>query len=108
MKCEHGYSVSSPVVRFLIDALCELTPAQRRDFLLFATGSPRLPVGGFAALRPKLTVVRRPTDDSPDQHLPSVMTCTNYLKVPEYSSKEILRDRLLYAIMEGQSCFHLS
>jgi E3 ubiquitin-protein ligase TRIP12 len=33
-----------------------------------------------------------------DDYLPSVMTCANHLKVPNYSSKEVLRTRLLTAM----------
>lgn len=36
------------------------------------------------------------------------MTCANYLKLPPYSCKEALRERLLYAIREGQGSFDLS
>lgn len=43
-----------------------------------------------------------------DGDLPSVMTCANYLKLPPYSSKEILKERLLFAIREGQGSFDLS
>jgi hypothetical protein len=39
--------------------------------------------------------------------LPSVMTCFNYLKLPDYSTKEVLKDKLLLAINEGAE-FHLS
>jgi len=45
---------------------------------------------------------------TPDQFMPSVMTCANYLKLPEYSSAEALRRQLGLAIREGQSAFHLS
>jgi E3 ubiquitin-protein ligase TRIP12 len=43
-----------------------------------------------------------------DGHLPSVMTCANYIKLPPYSSKEVLKERLLFAINEGQGSFDLS
>ena len=43
-----------------------------------------------------------------DDYLPSVMTCVNYLKLPDYSTLEILRERLQLAIREGQGAFHLS
>lgn len=43
-----------------------------------------------------------------DGDLPSVMTCANYLKLPPYSSKEVLRERLLFAVREGQGSFDLS
>ena len=37
-----------------------------------------------------------------------VMTCANYLKLPDYSSKEVMRERILTAINEGQGAFLLS
>jgi hypothetical protein len=36
------------------------------------------------------------------------MTCVNYLKLPYYSSKEVLREKLRMASLEGQYSFHLS
>ncbi|GBG69914.1 hypothetical protein CBR_g4741 [Chara braunii] len=43
-----------------------------------------------------------------DGDLPSVMTCANYLKLPPYSCKGIMHERLMYAIHEGQGSFDLS
>jgi hypothetical protein len=37
-----------------------------------------------------------------------VMTCANYIKLPPYSCKEVMRQRLLFAIREGQGSFDLS
>jgi E3 ubiquitin-protein ligase TRIP12 len=36
------------------------------------------------------------------------MTCVNYLKLPDYSTLEVLRRQLTTAIREGQGAFHLS
>lgn len=74
------------------------------------TGSPRLPVGGLARLTPRLTVVKKSPEQgvSPNAYLPSVMTCANYFKLPDYSSKEIMKERLTTAINEGQGAFYLS
>ncbi len=47
-------------------------------------------------------------DVTPDDYLPSVMTCVNYLKLPDYSSVDIMREKLRVASKEGQYCFHLS
>lgn len=44
--------------------------------------------------------------DATDASYPSVNTCVHYLKLPEYSSEEIMRDRLLAATMEKG--FHLN
>jgi len=46
--------------------------------------------------------------DNADDFLPSVMTCVNYLKLPDYSSIDVMRDKLSLAIREGQLAFHLS
>lgn len=43
-----------------------------------------------------------------DGDLPSVMTCANYIKLPPYSSKVVMKQRLMYAINEGQGSFDLS
>jgi len=60
-------------------------------------------------MRPVLTIVCRGSDqNSPDESLPSVMTCQNYLKLPDYPTKEIMREKLCYAMREGQGSFHLS
>ena len=34
--------------------------------------------------------------------------CANYIKLPPYSSAEVLRERVLFAIREGQGSFDLS
>uniref|UniRef100_A0A3P9IH47 E3 ubiquitin-protein ligase n=6 Tax=Osteoglossocephalai TaxID=1489341 RepID=A0A3P9IH47_ORYLA len=44
--------------------------------------------------------------DATDSSYPSVNTCVHYLKLPEYSSEEIMRERLLAATMEKG--FHLN
>ena len=64
-------------------------------------------------LHPPLTIVRKTAEtnsdtSNPDVFLPSVMTCVNYLKLPDYSSKEILKSKLTTAIRDGQYAFLLS
>ena len=46
IKADHGFNMDSKSVRNLLQTMSELTPAQRRDFLQFVTGSPKLPIGG--------------------------------------------------------------
>lgn len=36
------------------------------------------------------------------------MTCVNYLKLPEYSSKGVMSAKLRTAMQEGVGSFHLS
>ncbi len=106
----HGYDKASPQYKFLIQYMGQLERPMQRLFLQYVTGSPRLPLGGFAKLTPKLTVAKRvtPEGDHPDLYLPSVMTCQNYLKLPEYTIYEVFKDKFDYALHEGQNSFTLS
>ena len=129
IKADHGFNLDSKSVRNLLQTMSELNPQAKRDFLQFVTGSPKLPIGGkpyvqfpdpgnsmltylagFKSLTPMFTVVCKPADPpyTSDEYLPSVMTCVNYLKMPDYSSLDILKERLGVAIKEGQGSFHLS
>ncbi|KAM7468155.1 hypothetical protein LguiB_015717 [Lonicera macranthoides] len=108
IKLDHGYTASSPPVVNLLEIIQEFDREQQKAFLRFVTGAPRLPPGGLASLNPKLTIVRKHCGKWVDADLPSVMTCANYLKLPPYSSKERMKEKLLYAITEGQGSFHLS
>ncbi len=45
-KTDHGYHENSRAVKYLLEVLTELSPEERRKFLLWVTGSPRLPIGG--------------------------------------------------------------
>ncbi|KAF8088217.1 hypothetical protein N665_0549s0027 [Sinapis alba] len=120
IKFDHGYTAKSPAIINLLEIMGELTADQQRAFCQFVTGAPRLPPGGLSVLNPKLTIVRKHSSTSSaaangtgasetaDDDLPSVMTCANYLKLPPYSTKEIMYKKLLYAINEGQGSFDLS
>ena len=114
IRPDHGYSQSCRAVQFLFTTLSELNNSEQADFLRFVTGSPHLPVGGlkvnysdwlittlsyllialfcyFQALNPPLTVVKKSVEEgeNPENYLPSVMTCVNYLKLPDYSNLEV-------------------
>lgn len=69
----------------------------------------RLPIGGFSALHPNLTVVRKELPvqgrGRPDDYLPSCSTCQVYLKLPQYSSEAIMRQKLLQAMTLGSASF---
>lgn len=112
MVCAHGYSSASRAIHDLVAILCDLAIEDQRLFVRFVTGADRLPVGGLGHLEPKLTVVRKGQGpggaEERDAVLPSASTCTNYLKLPEYSTREVMKARLLYCITEGQGSFHLS
>uniref|UniRef100_A0A3Q3FE88 E3 ubiquitin-protein ligase n=1 Tax=Kryptolebias marmoratus TaxID=37003 RepID=A0A3Q3FE88_KRYMA len=98
-----GYTRDPGFQRF-IRVLCGMSSDERKAFLQFTTGCSTLPPGGLANLHPRLTIVRKV--DATDSSYPSVNTCVHYLKLPEYSSEDIMRERLLAATMEKG--FHLN
>ncbi|VUZ48249.1 unnamed protein product, partial [Hymenolepis diminuta] len=71
-----------------------MNPRQRQDLLYFWTSSPALPPSALG-FEPTPTIVIRPADD---QHLPTANTCISRLYLPLYSSRQILREKLLSAI----------
>ena len=110
IKPEHGYNKKSDIFSYLIKYMTSLNKDEKRQFLIFTTGASRLPLGGFKSLNPKLTVVKKSMNgnENPDKFWPTVMTCQNYLKIPEYSSYEILKEKFNLAMNEGGNEFHLS
>ena len=60
--------------------------------------SSKVPAAGFVALTPPFTISSTGSDDA---RLPSSHTCYNQLEIPQYSSAEILRDKLLRALEFG-------
>lgn len=107
---DHGYNNKSQQVQWLIEIMSNFDKDERRKFLKFITGSPRLPFDGFKGLSPPFTVVLKHCEDNlkPDNYLPSVMTCANYLKLPCYSSKEVMYAKIVQAMNEGNNSFLLS
>ncbi|TXT15889.1 hypothetical protein VHUM_00392 [Vanrija humicola] len=110
IRADHGYNADSRAVRTLIEVMSSYSKEERRAFLQFITGAPKLPIGGFRGLNPAFTVVRKPHEPPfrADDYLPSVMTCAQYLKLPDYSSKEVLSAQLGRAMHDGGGSFHLS
>lgn len=120
INADHGYSVASPQIRWLAKYVCSLSEKLREAFLQWCTGASRLPEGGWAAFKPSLTIVpktpasaatgsaTKKNGEPVAEELPSVMTCVNYLKLPRYSTEEVLRRKMETAIIEGGDSFHLS
>ncbi|KAF6040204.1 HECTD1 [Bugula neritina] len=99
-----GFTKDSPGFLKLVNVLVDMNADERKAFLQFTTGCSSLPPGGLANLHPRLTIVKK--SDSTDCTYPSVNTCVHYLKLPDYSSEEVLRQRLSHATIEKG--FHLN
>jgi len=122
MQYAGGYHPSQPIIRWLWEVVDEMTPGQQRMFLKFMTSCSRQPLLGFHALVPTPCVQQirlRDEDwndgrgghqgsvDGRDVRLPTSSTCMNLLKLPNYKTKQMLREKLVYAI-ESAAGFELS
>ncbi|KAL2791234.1 ubiquitin-protein ligase E3A isoform 7 [Daubentonia madagascariensis] len=88
-----GYTRDSVLIREFWEIVHSFTDEQKRLFLQFTTGTDRAPVGGLGKL--KMIIAKNGPDT---ERLPTSHTCFNVLLLPEYSSKEKLKERLLKAI----------
>jgi len=86
------------------------TIEQQKIFLLWVTGSTRLPIGGFQNLPKKITVLNKTPsiDIDPDNDVPSVSVCFRQCKFPNYSTEEIMRERLLFSMGNGSGKYLLN
>ena len=77
MHPAHGYTRDDATYANLLRFMLELDGKEKRRFLSFITGTPRLPAKGIAGLTPPLTVVRKDpaySTENADGYLPSAMT----------------------------------
>lgn len=98
-----GYHPSQPYIQMFWEVVTELTPQEQGDFLKFITSCSRQPLLGFDKLNPKIGIQEVPAryeGDGPGAapRLPSAGTCFNLLKLPRYESKDVLIEKLKYAI----------
>ncbi|CAM4858154.1 unnamed protein product [Rotaria socialis] len=92
------YHANHRVIQWFWQVFHKMNEIEKKKFLLFLTGSDRVPVFGWSQTLP-MTIQRSHTDDI---HLPASHTCFNILDLPTYSSKEILKTKLLEAIQHNQ------
>lgn len=88
-----NYTPDEPtIVYFWRVFLDKFTHADRKKFLLFLTGSDRIPFGGVKYIHFKIS-------KSVDYYkLPWVSTCANILFLPNYGDEEVLEKKLKQAI----------
>lgn len=98
-----GYSAETPVIQWFWIAVEELTAEDQAKMLQFVTSSPRAPLLGFAYLVPGFCIHRA----QGNVRLPTASTCMNLLKLPEYPSLDIVREKLKYAL-QSNAGFDLS
>lgn len=98
-----GYNEDTPVIRWFWTAVSELEADEQAKMLQFVTSSPRAPLLGFAYLVPGFCIHRA----EGNVRLPTASTCMNLLKLPEYPSLKVVREKLVYAL-QSNAGFDLS
>lgn len=86
-----------PTVRMFWRVFHGLDYEEKKKFLLFLTGSDRIPILGMSEIKVVLQPMK--VDDS---HLPVAHTCFNLLDLPMYSSEAAMREKLRLAIQNAQ------
>lgn len=122
-----GFGADHDVVKWFWEVADELSEKDKKRLLFFATGSDRVPLRGLGSLRfvlhrmqttpDHLPVVRGPpprTRPAPTPPLtappaaPQAHTCYNIVELPEYRSKDELRERLMKALDYAETGFGLA
>jgi len=88
-----GWDASHRAVRDFWSVVKKFDLDQKRKLLEFVTATDRVPVGGMRNMQ--FTLQKNGQDDV---HLPTSATCFGILLLPEYSSKEVMKEKLLTAL----------
>jgi len=92
-----GYKKDSQTVQDFWEICHNFAEENQRKLLSFCTGSDRIPIRGLSDL---ILTISKNGDDP--KMLPTSHTCYNHLLLPEYNSKNILRERLETAIQNSE------
>ena len=90
-----GYSADDPVIINFWKALEEFSNEDRVAYLKYVWGRTRLPDPNVYKFTHTITKMG---SSIPDKRLPTATTCYFTLKLPKYSTYEILKEKLKYVI----------
>jgi len=94
-----GYDETDSVVAYFWEVLREMTTLERKLFLQFVWARNRLPLKESDFDAPfKIQKDTKAFDEDGDYPLPSASTCFFSLTLPNYPQKEVLKQKLLFAI----------
>uniref|UniRef100_A0A8C1NTV8 Si:ch73-190m4.1 n=1 Tax=Cyprinus carpio TaxID=7962 RepID=A0A8C1NTV8_CYPCA len=91
---EGSFYAEHPTIISFWEVFEELTPNEKKAFLLFLTGFEKVPILGMSAVKMRVTLLLNSTQD----HLPQALTCHSLLALPVYQNKETLKAKLIEAI----------
>jgi hypothetical protein len=86
-------------IRYFWEVLNEMSEEEKTDFLRFAWARSRMPASGTGLpTHFKIHNYKLSGDKNPDTFLPRARTCFFTLELPAYTSKQILREKLIMAM----------
>lgn len=94
------YWASHDTIKLFWKVFRELGLDLKKKFLVFLTGSDRVPIEGMKSLQPAFQPVKTGPNYYPVAH-----TCFNLLDLPQYKNEEELREKLLAAIAHAVTGF---
>ena len=101
-----GFVSQSDQVLWLFAMLEELDHEKLGKFLQFVSGCPCLPVDGLKP--PLLVTLMEEISTSADSTLPRSHTCFNQIVIPRYSSLEVMKKQIVYALENAAEGFFIS
>jgi len=95
-----GLNETSPQIVMFWEVFREMTGRERSLFLRFVWGRSRLPAGkDFKQFK----ITNKSVSGNPDGYLPHSHTCFFTIDLPPYSTKPIMREKIVYAITHCQA-----
>ncbi|XP_067297061.1 E3 ISG15--protein ligase HERC5 [Pseudorasbora parva] len=91
---EGSFCADHPTIISFWKVFDDLTPNEKKGFLLFLTGFEKVPILGMSAVKMRVRSLLNLTQD----HLPQALTCHALLDLPVYQNKETLRAKVIEAI----------
>nr|XP_027198035.1 ubiquitin-protein ligase E3A-like [Dermatophagoides pteronyssinus] len=96
-KLLYGYTADSEQVHWFWETVESLSREERKQLLSFVTGSEKLPIGGAKSVQ--LTISG---NGASTELLPQSQTCSLYLVLPKYESREKLERKLKIALQHSK------
>ncbi|KAJ1338336.1 ubiquitin-protein ligase E3 A [Microdochium nivale] len=95
-----GWDASHRTVRDFWSIVKKFDERMRRKLLEFVTASDRVPVGGVGNIQ--FIIQKNGEEEGDGGHLPTAYTCYGTLLLPEYPSRDALKERLSMALENAQ------
>jgi ubiquitin-protein ligase E3 C len=98
----NGFSSYDSCISRFWQIVSSFSDQDKAALLKFSTSCSRPPPLGFKQLEPKFCIQRVPfTGRESEAPLPSSSTCFNVLKLPDYKSETVMKEKLLMALRSG-------